>query len=75
MKLKLQTFVIFLCNYKDYLCNYKLFGFVKLATGLYSVKYLNIFLCSSKLKIFIHYNKIYINPRPIGTPELPRHQT
>ena len=32
MKLKLQTFVIFLCNYKDYLCNYKLFGFVKLAT-------------------------------------------
>ena len=33
MKLKLQTFVIFLCNYKDYLCNYKLFGFVKLATS------------------------------------------
>ena len=23
-----------LCNYKDYLCNYKLFGFVKLASGL-----------------------------------------
>ena len=36
MKLKLQTFVIFLCNYKDYLCNYKLFGFVKLATDLAS---------------------------------------
>ena len=35
MKLKLQTFVIFLCNYKDYLCNYKLFGFVKLATGIH----------------------------------------
>ena len=43
MKLKLQTFVIFLCNYKDYLCNYKLFGFVKLATDRYnySVKIIN----------------------------------
>ena len=39
MKLKLQTFVIFLCNYKDYLCNYKLFGFVKLATGKNIVYY------------------------------------
>ena len=23
-----------LCNYKDYLCNYKLFGFVKLASDV-----------------------------------------
>ena len=41
-----------LCNYKDYLCNYKLFGFVKLASGLSEF---NISVISSELDFFVPY--------------------